>query len=295
MLEDDRDDEKLSEVPKVKPKVKPKKDKKKSKVKANVKQPFDQRDRNKSKTHLMRQIPVLEAELAQIIKFLNDGNTLTKEDFPKILWVNGSENQLKTNGQLKLPPGPHGARQLYRVELDGNKLIVAKENQENYLRNQLLSKDSLMPMTRDSGYHYLKKNVANISRRTLWSFLEKQSVLQVTRNIPDERKKGGIERDVRGHCKCDLIHVNKDLLDDLSEWFRGQIDEEQQNKGEEDTRKPVYFLTLTEQLTGFSCLGFCPAKTNVAVRKVLRIQIKKMEAALKSPVLSFKRSSSVRV
>ena len=256
MLEDNRDDEKLAEPKKVKPKakkVKPKKPKKVKKVK-EVK-PFDERDKNKSKTHLLRQIPVYKSELSQVIKYINEGNSINKEDFPKILWVHGSENQLKTNGQLKLQPGPHGARQLYRVESDGPKLIVPKEDQEAYLRSQLLSKDSVMPMTRDSGYHWLKKNVANISRRTLWSFLEKQSVLQVTRNIPNERVKGGIVRDVRGHVECDLIHINKNLLEEQSEWLRGQIDEEQQKKGEEDTRKPVYFLTLTEQLTGFSCLS----------------------------------------
>jgi len=272
---DDRDDEKLAVAPAKK---------KKKKVRTPSVKP--DADRNKSKRHLLRQIPVHAADVAQVIKFLNDHGSITKGELPDLLWVRGSENDLKTNTQLKLPPGPHGARQLYKVESDGNKLVVPMAKQEAYLRNQMLSKDSIMPMTRDSGYHWLKKNTANISRRTLWSFLEKQSVLQVTRNIPDERAKGGIVRNVRGHCEMDLIHVNKPLLEILGDYLRGELDDYQMDKGEEDTRKPAYFLTLTEQLTGFSCLGFCPAKTNTAVRKVLRVQIKKMERALDANVKS---------
>ena len=286
--EDDRADEKMAEAPPDPPVPVAAKKKKKKKPKAAYQAPVVKLDenRNKSKVHLLRQIPVYEADVALVIKFLNDHGSITKGELPDLLWVRGSEKQLKTNTQLKLPPGPHGARQLYRVENDGNKLVVPMGKQEAYLRNQMLSRDSIMPMTRDSGYHWLKKNTANISRRILWSFLEKQSVLQITRNIPDERVKGGIVRNARGYCEMDLIHVNKPLLERLGDWLRGQLDDYQMDKGEEDTQKPAYFLTLTEQLTGFSCLGFCPAKTNTAVRRVLRVQIKKMETALKVPIKS---------
>jgi len=142
-----------------------------------------------------------------------------------------------------------------------------------------------MPMTRDSGYHWLKKNTANISRRAFWSFLEKQAILQRTRNLPEERQKAGIARSKRGYCQMDLVHVNKDVLEQINEWFRGQLDELQEDEGEEETSKPAYFLTLTEELTGFSCIGFAAGKTAGIVLKSLKAQVRKMRTALGAPLI----------
>ena len=67
-----------------------------------------------------------------------------------------------------------------------------------------------MPLSRDAGDHWVKGKTLGISRRALWTFLEKQEHLQMTRNIPNERKKGGAERSAVGHVEIDIVHLLKD-------------------------------------------------------------------------------------
>ena len=272
------EDEKLAEVPNepAKKRLPPRPRKRKLKPKKDSLLGLKEYDR-------LRQHPVHEAEVVQVINFLNEHKKITPNDLPNILWVHGSV--LKTNTQLKRKPGPQGRKLLYAVKDGQTLLVVPKERQEKYLRDQMLSPESTMPMTRDSGYHWLKKNTANISRRAFWSFLEKQAILQKTRNMPEERQKAGIARSKRGYCQMDLVHVNKDVLEQINEWFRGQLDELQEDEGEEETSKPAYFLTLTEELTGFSCIGFAAGKTAGIVLKSLKKQVRKMRNALGAPLI----------
>ena len=176
------EDEKLAEVPNepAKKRLPPRKRKLKSKKDSLL---------GLKKYDRLRQHPVHEAEVVQVINFLNEHKKITLNDLPNILWAHGSV--LKTNTQLRRKPGPQGRKLLYAVKDGQTLLVVPKERQEKYLRDQMLSPESTMPMTRDSGYHWLKKNTANISRRAFWSFLEKQAILQRTRNLLESGKRRG--------------------------------------------------------------------------------------------------------
>jgi len=301
---DDRDDEKLSEVPapNVKPKLKEKKLKKKKDTAPNVK-PEHKRQKKKDTApnvkpegstneakvkpsyNRLRQFPVYERDVAKVIKFLHSESKILDNDLPNIQWVPGSV--LKTNVQLKKKAGPKGAHTLWAQPQNSTEwlLVVPMENQENWLRNQMLSSESTMPLTRDSGYHWLKKTTANISRRAFWKFLEKQSVLQVTRNIPNERKKGGQQRNVKGHLEMDLMHINKETLAEIGPAVGTEVTEEQKAEAVR-TSKPAYFLALVDQMTGYGLVALCTEKTTSVVRLRLRALLRKMETDLGGPVLS---------
>jgi len=289
----DREDEKMGEVPaprvkpkaKRKPRVKPKA-KRKPRVKpekSGVKSERTKEAKVKPYNRL-RQYPVYERDVAKVIKFLHEEGKLLENDLPNIQWVPGSV--LKTNVQLKKKAGPKGAHTLWAQQGDSTWLLVVPvEKQEDWLRSQMLSPDSTMPLTRDSGYHWLKKETANISRRAFWKFLEKQSVLQVTRNIPNERKKGGQQRHVKGHCEMDLMHVNKDTLKEIDRSVYRNVKAAQRDE-DVPTTKPAYFLALVEQMTGYALVALCPDKTTGTIRSRLRVLLRDMATAIKGPVLS---------
>ena len=104
-----------------------------------------------------------------------------------------------------LKSGPKGQLVLYGQEDGTWKRIVPQEEIETYVRGEMLSSDSRMPLSRDSAHYYLMKHTLGISRRAAYKFLEKQAVLQVTKNIPNERVKGGQKLLKRGYCEMDLI------------------------------------------------------------------------------------------
>ena len=160
----------------------------------------------------LRQFQFHLKEVQQVIAFLAQHGKITDNDLPKIPWVRGF--QFKTHSQLKLPAGAHNQSRLFVMEGTKWKWIVPKEDVQKMLRNEMLKEGSKMPLTRDAGFHHLKDSTVGISRRALWVFLEKQNVLQVTRNIPNERKKGGVAVEQRGHVEIDLVHISKDLLHD---------------------------------------------------------------------------------
>ena len=276
MKEEDQDeDEKASEVPQKKKKLKrpkglPKLEKVEKKVKIY---------------NRLRQYTVYETDVVKVIKHLNEHLIVKENDLPNIPWVRGG--QFKNNHQMDPPQkaGPHGAQTLYALENGKMKLVVPREQQESYFRRQMLSKESTLPLSRDSGFHWLKQRTANISRRQWWKFLEKQGVLQMTRNIPIERKKGGAVRPWRGHCEMDLMHLNKELLQKINPRIRREARQEQ-FKEEVKMTKPAYFLALIEQLTGFGLVAFCPDKRVFTIRQKLKPLLKRMTKALGTHVLS---------
>ena len=229
----------------------------------------------------LRQFPVYERDVAKVIKFLHEEGKILENDLPNIPWVSGSV--LKTNVQLKKKAGPKGAHILWAQQADSTWLqVIPMENQEDWLRTQMLSSESTMPLTRDSGYHWVSKKTANISRRGLWKFLEKQAVLQVTRNIPNERKKGGQQRKVRGHCEIDLMHVNKDTLKEIDRAVYRNVKTAQRDENV-PTSKPAYFLALVEQMTGYALVALCPDKTTGTIRSKLRVLLRDMATAIGGP------------
>lgn len=276
-MEEDRDDEKAFEVPK-----------KKKRLKAPKNLPKLERPDVKPKVKVynrLRQHPVYETDVVKVIKLLNVQQYVKEGDLPHIKWVKG--NQFKTSTQMDPPvkAGPHGQTMLYAKEGDKMKLVVPREQQDSYFRREMLSKESTLPLSRDSGFHWLKARTANISRRQWWAFLEKQGVLQITRNIPVERQKGGAVRVGRGHCEMDLMHINKDLLQKINPRIRRETRMEQ-FKEEVEMTKPAYFLALIEQMTGYGLVAFCPDKRVSTIRLKLKPLLKRMAKALGASILS---------
>ena len=169
-----------------------------------------------------------------------------------------------------LPSGPKGKHLLYGREDGDWKRIVPTEEVDDYLRGELLSSESRMPLSRDSAHYYLQKRTIGISRRRAYAFLEKQSVIQKTRNIPNERKKGGKMIEKRGDCEMDLIEGQGRDLDRLSDNW--------------------YWLSLVDRLTGYGVVELVQDSKGSASKKprwvvvALKDALKRLEAALKTKV-----------
>ena len=166
-----------------------------------------------------------------------------------------------------LKAGLNNAKVLYAKENGAWKLVVPEETVEKFLRKQMLDPTSGMPLGRDSAYHHIQKETIGISRRALYKFLEKQGVLQVTRNIPNEQQKGGEELSKRGILEMDLIggkgrdlHANFGALDD---W---------------------YWLSVVDVLTGYGLVATIHTKAAKTVAKSLREILDMMEYKLKAKV-----------
>ena len=173
-----------------------------------------------------------------------------------------------------LAAGPKGKLRLYGLEDGDWKHIVPAEEVQEYMRLQFLNPNSRMPHSRDSAHHYLMKTTIGISRRSAYSFLEKQSVLQITKNIPNERQKGGQPILKKGYCEMDLIE--------------GQGRDVSKHLGHRDR---WYWLSVIDRLTGYGVVEQVQnakgAETKEAkwVAEALRDALKRLEAKLKTKVV----------
>ena len=223
-------------------------------------------------------------EVKFVIEHLKVHGKILKGDIPEIPWAHISH--FKTNAMLKLPPGPHNrALLMVQEQTNGPWLeVIPEEMTEDWLRTEMLKVDSEMPLSRDGGFHWLKSKTVGISRRALWKFLEKQEHLQMTRNIPNEREKGGAERGELGHVEIDLVHLlNNELFDDeiaaLNEYFATQ-------GAEEDlTSRDGYILTVIDQVTRYGVARIQRRKNATETAIGIEILFAKLEKALKSPIL----------
>ena len=181
---------------------------------------------------------------------------------------------LKGSWQEKsLKPGPKGKLRLYGLEDGDWKHIVPAEEVQEYMRRQFLDPGSRMPLSRDSAHHHLMKTTIGISRRSAYSFLEKQSVLQITKNIPNERPKGGQKMFSRGYCEMDLIE--------------GQGRDVSKHLGHRDR---WYWLAVIDRLTGYGVVELvqdakgAETKAPKWVAEALKDALKRLEAKLKTRV-----------
>ena len=174
-------------------------------------------------------------------------------------------------GSLK--PGPKGKLRLYGLEDGDWKHIVPAEEVEEYMRRQLLASESRMPLSRDSAHHHLMKTTIGISRRSAYSFLEKQTVLQITKNIPNERQKGGQPIFKRGDCEMDLIE--------------GQGRDVAKHLGSSDG---WYWLSVIDRLTGYGVVDMvqdakgAATKQSKWVAESLKDLLKRLEYKLQAKV-----------
>lgn len=225
----------------------------------------------------LRQFQFHLKEVQQVVAFLNEHGKITDNDLPKIPWVRGF--QFKTHSQLKLPAGAHNQSRLFVMEGTKWKWIVPKEDVQKMLRNEMLKEGSKMPLTRDAGFHHLKDSTVGISRRALWVFLEKQNVLQVTRNIPNERKKGGVAVEQRGHVEIDLVHISKDLLHDH------ELTELHEMFSEDLRSKDGYLCCVIDQLTSYGLAAIQRRKTAEETAETLGPLLTKLSRKLKTPIV----------
>ena len=176
--------------------------------------------------------------------------------------------------EASLKPGPKGKLRLYGFEDGDWKHIVPAEEVSEYMRTQLLNPESRMPLSRDSAHHHLMKTTIGISRRSAYAFLEKQSVLQITKNIPNERQKGGQVILKRGHCEMDLIE--------------GQGRDVSKHLGHRDR---WYWLSVIDRLTGYGVVELvqdakgAETKAPKWVAEALKDALKRLEGKLKTKVI----------
>ena len=163
----------------------------------------------------------------------------------EIPWV--LPGKLKASFQDKdLKSGKAGKHILYGLEDDVWKRIVPASEVTDFLRDEILDPESRMPFGRDAAHHHLMKTTIGISRRTAYAFLEKQSVLQTSKNIPVERQKGGKVVRTRGDVEIDLIEgQGRDIAKELGklhgDWYwlaavdrltgYGVVEQVQDNRG----------------------------------------------------------------
>ena len=233
------------------------------------------------KFSVLRRHTITESDVRRVLSHLKVNQTITANDNltrPRlkkrkgappdepIPWVRGAE--LAGSWQRKeLKSGPNNQSVLYAKEGDVWKLVVPVQQIETFLRQALLDPKSTMPLGRDSAYHHMQKETIGISRRALYRFLEKQGVLQVTKNIPVERKKGGITLLKRGYCEMDLIEgKGRDLFKNFG------------------ARGDWYWLAIVDVLTGYGQVQMIRRKLPKIVAPALEELLDILEKDMKAKV-----------
>ena len=229
---------------------------------------------------ILRRHRILADDVRRVIGHLKAHDKITKDDIisrprlkkkkdagpnEKIPW---SHAELAGSWQQKeLKPGANNSQVLYAKEKDLWKLVVPEEKIEKFLRKAVLDPASKMPLGRDSAYHHMQKGTIGISRRSLYKFLEKQGILQITRNIPNEQEKGGIVLTKRGYCELDLIEgKGRDLYDNFGasgDW---------------------YWIALVDVLTGYGVVATIRSKKAATVAPKLREMLDVLEYKLGAKV-----------
>jgi hypothetical protein len=204
---------------------------------------------------------------------LKTHGSIKKGDLEKIPWANIGLT-LRLHTQLDLPPGPRNRTRLLTKETTNGPWLelVALELMDEWMRNEMLKPTSTMPLSRDAGYHWVKSKTLGISRRALWTFLEKQEHLQMTRNIPNERKKGGAERSAVGHVEIDIVHLLE--LGALADTLDGEIGS-----------KDGYIFTLVSQVTRYGFAMIQRRKTAAETATSLRQMFRDFERVHKVPIV----------
>ena len=229
----------------------------------------------------IRRYRIVAADVDRVVKHIKLHGKVTKNDritrplkkkkrdgsiAEEIPWTQSAP--LMGSWQSKdLKAGPNGTLVLYAKEGDTWKRVVPEEEIQEYVRSEMLSPESRMPLSRDNAHHYLMKHTVGISRRAAYKFLEKQAVLQVTKNVPNERQKGGMRLTERGYCEMDLIEgQGRDTYN-----YLGAMDD-------------WYWLALVENLTGYGTVALVKSKHPKDVADGLRELLDDLEHKLKAKV-----------
>jgi len=198
-------------------------------------------------------------DVARVIKHLRHSGAITANDIGLPPWA----LRLKDPEIRKLAHGKHGL-------FEGDKQIVPVQRIDEVLRDLMLSAESDVPLSRDSGYYVLQKRYLGISRRALMSFLAKQTDLQLTQSRIAETSRKGREVHHKGIVEADLVEGKKKDVRGLGKAY------------------DWYWLTVIDRLTGYLDVEYLLRKTakgaNAQVPRAMERILDRMEAALGTPI-----------
>ena len=185
----------------------------------------------------------------------------------------------------------------YAFEVKGDKLffegreVIANEDRNAYLRKILYDKDSDLPLARDSLFYLLKKQVINISKRYIQTFLKKQNVI-VKRTAKPRKEKRKFVNNIKkaGSVSGDLVHIEpKDLPDgympdqsqeDMNAYIPGQDNKPKWGK----VKKTYYMYNIVDKLTGYLVTEIVPSKEETIIWKATQKLFARMAKALNTRV-----------
>ena len=186
----------------------------------------------------------------------------------------------------------------YPFKVKGTKLflegreVIPNEERESYLRGILYNKDSDYPLARDSLFYLLKKEVINISKRFIESFLKKQKVI-VTRTAKPRKEKRKFVVNIKkaGAVSGDLVHIEPK---DLPDGYMPDIEQEDMNAyipGSDNNKpnwskvkKTYYMYNIVDKLTGYLCTEIVPSKNERIIWAATQKLFDRMAKALNTPV-----------
>lgn len=188
------------------------------------------------------------------------GFSMPVDWLPKITWAHKTKLRLQVQAH-----GKHG------IEVkDGEtwKRLVHEHSIDGYLREQLLSASSDVPLSRDAGYHIVQQRTIGISRRAFAKFIAKQAVLQITRDrtAKQERKGGPVQK--RGYLEMDLVEAKGS---DIGKHVHHPVSN-------------FYWITMIDRLTGWLEVMRSPNKAVKTIAPKIEKMLKRMAKALKTPV-----------
>jgi len=215
----------------------------------------------------IRRFRILEKDAHTVQQWLKGNKTITKDVLPGIVWAH--------KAPLRLHKGAHGKHVLQVQENEVWKRVLHEGEIDGYLREQLLSSKADVPMSRDAGYHITQKRCVGISRRAFMRFLQKQSVLQITRDALPKKKNVGRPPEARGNLEMDLVEAKGK---DIGKFVGHAV-------------KNFYWITLIDRLTGWLEVKRIITKDFKRVVPALRTMMQKMRKALKTDV-KYVRSDS---
>ena len=203
------------------------------------------------------------AEDEKVAEVVPKSARVPKNLLPKIGWAHKAE--------LMLKKGPHG-KEIIAAREDPKgpwKRVLHQKEVDGFLRDALLSPDSVVPMSRDAGYHIVQKETFGCSRRRFMQFLKKQEVVQLTRDrMPEMKKPGGFPPERKGYLELDLVEAKGH---DIGKWVHHPV-------------KNFYWITLIDRLTGWLEVERILHKDVKSVAPKLTTMLSKMRKALKTTV-----------
>lgn len=116
----------------------------------------------------MQRYKFSEAGIKQAIQFLKGKS----EDAPN--WA------IRFKADLKVK----GTKVLYK-----DRVIIARENIDDYLRTEMFKKNGTLPFGRDAAFHKLQSTVIGVPRRRLMKFIKAQPVFEHTKAAVAQAKK----------------------------------------------------------------------------------------------------------